>query len=85
MTHSSENDQNKIPRYSWCTVNRKICNQSDGHGPDFCPTIHFDAVIKEALREYKKPQIEKFAYYAVIQEGDVMRTEADNILTLPFR
>ena len=60
----------KMPNCAKCMVKNKICSQEDGHGPDFCPTINFDRVVKESLLEYQRPEINKFALYATIQEGE---------------
>lgn len=59
-----------IPQCAQCRVKNKICTREDGHGPDFCPTINLDGVIKESLLEYKRPEIKEFALYATIQEGE---------------
>ncbi len=60
----------EIPQCAQCRVKNKICMREDGHGPDFCPTINLDGVIKESLSEYKRPDIKEFALYATIQEGE---------------
>jgi uncharacterized metal-binding protein len=59
-----------LPKCAECKVTKKICSQEDGHGPDFCPTIHFAEIINESLEEYKRPEIKEFARYATIQEGE---------------
>jgi len=64
------NDADKAPRCARCNVKDKICIQEDGHGPAFCPTIHFKDVIEESRKEYQRPEIREFARLASIQEGE---------------
>ena len=54
----------KLPQCAECNVKNKICTQEDGHGPDFCPTINFNRVVKDSLLEYRRPEIKEFALYA---------------------
>ncbi len=70
MKNSTRNQPDKIPQCARCGIREKICEKENGHGPDFCPTIHYDAFIKQALQEYENPEIRKFAYYAAVQEGE---------------
>lgn len=65
-----EKDSINLPQCAECNVRNKICTQEDGHGPDFCPTINFDRVVKDSLLEYRRPEIKEFALYATIQEGE---------------
>ena len=60
----------KLPQCAECDVKNKICIQENGHGPDFCPTIHLANVVSDSLKEYSKAEIKKFAAYATIQEGE---------------
>jgi len=60
----------KLPQCADCNVRNKICTQENGHGPDFCPTINFNRVVKDSLVEYRRPEIKEFALYATIQEGE---------------
>ena len=65
-----ENSIDKLPQCAVCNIKEKICTREDGHGPDTCPTIHFEDVIKASLSEYRRPSINEFARYATIQEGE---------------
>jgi len=65
-----ENRLDKLPQCALCNIKDKICSREDGHGPDACPTINFEGVIKESLSEYQSPAIREFARYATIQEGE---------------
>ena len=60
----------KIPQCAECNVKDKICADERGHGPDYCPTINLDKVVKDSLLEYQRPEIKEFALYATIQEGE---------------
>lgn len=48
----------------------RICQNEEGKGPPFCPTINREAVIARAGEELKKPEIREFALQASIQEGE---------------
>jgi len=60
----------KLSQCAECNVRNKICTQEDGHGPDFCPTINLDMVVKDSLLEYQWQEIKEFALYTTIQEGE---------------
>ena len=60
----------RIPQCAECNVKNKICRQENGHGPDFCPTINLENVVKDSLLEYQKPEIKEFALRSTIQEGE---------------
>ena len=60
----------KLPQCTECNVKNKICEHEHGHGPDFCPTINLERVIKDSLLEYRRPEINQFALCATIQEGE---------------
>ena len=51
-------------------VSKRICQDEDGRGPSFCPTVHKAEVIENAFEELKKPEILEFAKQASIQEGE---------------
>jgi uncharacterized metal-binding protein len=54
-----------------CSKQNRICeSESKEKGPAFCPTKNYESVIKEALKEYEKPEIRKFARMASMQEGE---------------
>ena len=59
-----------LPQCALCRVKDKICSQEDGHGPDSCPTINLNRVIRESLTQYERPAVRAFARYATIQEGE---------------
>lgn len=59
------------PQCAVCAVQNRICvSESDGKGPEFCPTKNYKSVIENALKEYEKPEIREFARMASIQEGE---------------
>jgi hypothetical protein len=70
MDRGMEKDSIKLPQCAECNVKNKICTQEEEHGPDFCPTINFDMVVKDSLLTYQRQKIKKFALYAIIQEGE---------------
>ena len=58
------------PECAKCRIKNKICLSPEGQGPAFCPTLHRKEVIGEAIEEYAKPDIFKFAHEASIQEAE---------------
>jgi uncharacterized metal-binding protein len=64
------NHSERAPQCARCNVKEKICLTAEGHGPDFCPTLHLKDVIEESLKEYQKPGIREFARLASVQEGE---------------
>ena len=48
----------------------RICQDDEGKGPPFCPTVNREAVLARALEELKKPEILEFALQASVQEGE---------------
>jgi uncharacterized metal-binding protein len=58
------------PLCSKCTIDTKICRTASGRGPNFCPTLTREALVKRANQEYEKPEIREFARQASIQEGE---------------
>ena len=60
----------KIPRCAECKIENKICQNEDGTGPVYCPTINFSDEIKSSLSEYEVPRVKNFAVNATIQEGE---------------
>lgn len=65
-----ERKQDRLPECALCNIKDRICTREDGHGPNACPTIHFEDVIKASLSEYERPSIREFARHATIQEGE---------------
>jgi len=65
-----ENQKDRLPRCADCTIDKAICSNEDGQGPGYCPTLNMTAVIKEAVKEYKRAEINQFALNATIQEGE---------------
>ena len=59
-----------LPQCALCSVKDKICSQEDGHGPESCPTINLNRVIRDSLAHYERPHIRTFARCATIQEGE---------------
>ncbi len=57
------------PQCTLCTVKNRMCIVKHGEGPIFCPTKKY-ITIKNAIKEYEKPEIRKFANVASIQEAE---------------
>ena len=57
------------PQCALCSVKDRMCILENGEGPIFCPTKEY-ITIKNALKEYEKPEIRKFANMASIQEAE---------------
>ncbi len=57
------------PQCALCTVKNRMCIVKTGEGPIFCPTKEY-ITIKNAIKEYEKPEIRKFANMASIQEAE---------------
>jgi uncharacterized metal-binding protein len=58
------------PACAKCSVRDRICRVEGGKGPEFCPTENHVETIKEATKEYEKPDIHEFARMASIQESE---------------
>ena len=58
------------PECAKCSIKDRICRVEDGKGPEFCPTENYSDVIKEASKEYERPEIYEFARMASIQESE---------------
>ena len=61
--------KSSIPQCALCTVKNRMCIVKNGEGPIFCPTKEY-ITIKNAIKEYEKPEIRKFANMASIQEAE---------------
>ena len=57
------------PQCALCTTKNRMCIVKNGKGPIFCPTKKY-ITIKNAIKEYEKPEIQKFANRASIQEAE---------------
>ena len=74
-----EQKTEKIPGCADCKIKKKICQDEDGNGPAYCPTINFSDVVEASLSEYDRPEIKDFAVNATIQEGECyVNKEKDN-------
>ena len=74
-----ESKKKIIPRCADCSVKTPICENKEGKGPPFCPTVYMADVVEESLLEYKKSDIRPFAVNASIQEAECyVNKEADN-------
>ena len=74
-----KSEKSRFPHCADCTIENRICEQEDGKGSAFCPTLHMADVVKESLKEYKPAAIKKFATNATIQEGECyVNKERDN-------
>ena len=62
--------KNWFPHCADCSIENRICEQEDGKGSAFCPTLQMAEVVKDALKEYDPPAIKLFATNASIQEGE---------------
>lgn len=58
------------PECAKCSVKNRICRGEGGKAPEFCPTVNYDKTIKEAIKEYERPEIREFARIASIQESE---------------
>ena len=60
------------PNCAQCSIKTddRLCRKSDGKSPEGCPTKNKTELTKEALKEYKKPEIYNFARQSSIQEGE---------------
>ena len=65
-----EQEKVKLPQCADCNVEKRICNQEDGHGPGYCPTINSADVTEASISLYQRPEIREFALKATIQEGE---------------
>jgi uncharacterized metal-binding protein len=55
----------------------KICqNPETGRAPDFCPTIHYRAIIDTVTARYHAPAVSEFARLASVQEGECYANRA---------
>ena len=61
--------QKGSPVCTKCEIKIKTCQDENGRGPSFCPTLTREAVVRQANRECEKPRIGEFARQASIQEG----------------
>jgi uncharacterized metal-binding protein len=58
------------PECTQCGIKERICLSPEGRGPTSCPTLHRKESLKKANKEYRKPDILKFAREASVQEGE---------------
>ncbi len=62
--------ENPTPLCSLCAKKDRICRDPEGSGPEFCPTLNLDEVIKKTVVEYQKPEVAQFARMASLQEAE---------------
>jgi len=60
----------QIAQCAKCAVKEPICREENGRGPDFCPTQNLSQVVAEAVAEYDRPEIRRFARNASLQEAE---------------
>lgn len=67
----STDTRSSHPQCARCPIPaaERICQNENGKGPSFCPTLNRDDVVHEALAELAKPDIFEFARQASVQEG----------------
>jgi uncharacterized metal-binding protein len=58
------------PACAKCGIKNKICRSPEGQGPDSCPTLHREEVVRKANEEYARPDLFKFAHEASVQEAE---------------
>jgi uncharacterized metal-binding protein len=58
------------PECALCSTTKRVCLVENGKGPLSCPTKEDITTITKALKEYEKPEIQKFAQMASIQEAE---------------
>jgi len=51
----------KLPQCAECNLEKKICNQEDGKGPAYCPTINLADVVEASLSAYGSPEIRELS------------------------
>jgi uncharacterized metal-binding protein len=59
-----------LPQCALCSTKKRICIIENGEGPSSCPTKEDIPTINNALKEYEKPEIQKFAQMASLQEAE---------------
>jgi uncharacterized metal-binding protein len=52
-----------------CSIADRICRTPGGKSISRCPTKDEKGILKEALREYRRPGVKEFARLASVQEG----------------
>ncbi len=52
-----------------CSISDRICRIPGGRSISRCPTRGEKRILKEALREYRRPDVKEFARLASVQEG----------------
>jgi uncharacterized metal-binding protein len=68
-----------IPKCADCRVEMPICQNKEGKGFAYCPTIHMADVVEASLSDYESPGFKSFALNASIQEGECfVNREQDN-------
>lgn len=77
-TKEKKMNKNKliIPQCTLCSEKDKICRVIEGSGPVYCPTNNYKKSIEKAIKEYKNPEIRKFAKMASIQEAECYSARA---------
>lgn len=62
----------KDPKCAICGISllERACFIESGRGPDFCPTVYAEDLLKASRREYAKPAVREFARLASVQEGE---------------
>jgi uncharacterized metal-binding protein len=68
----SKSIKENLPQCAKCNVpdREKICLNSKGRGPEFCPTLHNKEAIKQAKQLLSDPSTLEFARNASIQEAE---------------
>ncbi len=64
--------QKLMPECAKCTVKheKRACLHEEGSGPSFCPTKNMKDTVIHSMKQYRKPEILKFARSASIQEAE---------------
>ncbi|MEW6261895.1 MAG: DUF1847 domain-containing protein [Thermodesulfobacteriota bacterium] len=61
---------NRFPQCAKCSVKEPACRVPGGNAPEFCPTRNQAEIVTEALKEYARPEVSKFARMASLQEAE---------------
>jgi|GEM_PF-5624728 len=60
----------QIAQRTKCAVKDLVCREEKGRGPEFCTTQNLSQVVAEAVAEYDRPEVRRFARNASVQEAE---------------
>jgi uncharacterized metal-binding protein len=69
-----------------CSIENRICRTPGGRSISRCPTRDEKRILKEALREYRRPNVKEFARLASVQEGSCyIQRDAKPFVMIPSK